>query len=138
MGGSDSFSHVGNISHFNKTVSFGERPLVVGSNVNVLPPRPELGVHGTIHVERQEDEGVVFSAGVMEPVKRSIGKWKKEARLKGGHGLASSFSMKLKIAKRKMEVELLVGDAAKVRRTEGLLSEVTELAEAVVQPRQGQ
>ena len=74
----------------------------------------------------------------MEPVKRSVGKWKKEARLKGVHGSASSSSTKLKNAKRKMDVELLAGDAAKVRRTEGLLSEVTELAEAVVQLRQAQ
>ncbi|GMN35437.1 hypothetical protein TIFTF001_048454 [Ficus carica] len=93
VGGSDSFSHVGNISHFNKTVSFGERPLVVGSNVNVLPPRPELGVHGTIHVERQEDERVIFSAGVVEPVKRSVGKWKKEARLKDCVGRSGGLAL---------------------------------------------
>ena len=52
MGGFDSFSHVGNISPFDKMVSFGERPLVIGSNVNVLPSRSELSVHGTIHMER--------------------------------------------------------------------------------------
>ncbi|GMN68652.1 hypothetical protein TIFTF001_037707 [Ficus carica] len=87
-----------------------------------LMKRSELGVDDTIHVERQEDEGLVFSVGVVEPVKRSVGKWKKEARLKGVHGSASSSCTKLKNAKRKMDVELLAGDAAKIVWVEVVVS----------------
>lgn len=62
----------------------------------------------------------------------------KEARLKGNNGSASSSSVKKKIVKRKMDGEVSDCDDYKVWRTEGLLSELTELAEAMAQPRQGQ
>ncbi|GMN40449.1 hypothetical protein TIFTF001_009667 [Ficus carica] len=107
----ESSSHVGGTHPFNKTVSLGGKPIIVGPNVNVPSSRLELllhnsgGMHATIHVDKKEAEVLVFSAGVVESVKRNAGKWKKEARLKGVIGSVSSSSGKLKNVKRKMDME---------------------------------
>lgn len=83
MGGIDPPCHVGSMFPLNKTVCLEESSLGVESNVQVLSPRSDSlldkleGMHGTVHVEKCEKEGLVFSAGGSEPVKRNVGKWKR-------------------------------------------------------------
>ncbi|GMN63225.1 hypothetical protein TIFTF001_032294 [Ficus carica] len=97
----------------------------------------KLGEHaGTVHVEKRAADGLVFLAGVVEPVKRSIGKWKKEAQLKGASGVGSSSVTNSENVKRKMVVELVAGEVTKLRKTYGFSSVAADLAEAVVQPHQ--
>ena len=137
-------NHVSGTTPVNEMVCFGDKLTAAGSSVNISSSKPELilpnpgSLHGTIHVEKMTAEGLLFSAGVEEPVKRSVGKRKKEARLKGVSGIGSSSLMKSKNAKRKIEMELVAGDATKLRRTDGPFSDVAELAEAVAQPHQSQ
>ncbi|GMN64048.1 hypothetical protein TIFTF001_033116 [Ficus carica] len=68
------------------------------SSVSLLDRSEEI--HGTVHIARCEKGGLVFSIGGSEPVKKNVGKWKKEARLKGNNGSASSSPMKQKTVKR--------------------------------------
>ena len=129
----------------NDTLRFGDGQSSDGHHVDSSSPKkqiniPSLGnMHGTGHVEKGVAEGVVddliFSAGVVEPIKRSVGKWKKEARLKGANVAGSSSSLKLKSAKRKMGMVPVAGEVTKLRKTEGILLNVAGVAEAVAQPR---
>ncbi|GMN58292.1 hypothetical protein TIFTF001_027393 [Ficus carica] len=119
-----------------------------GNHVHVSPPTPKVdlpyveGMHGISNEEgmhgKKAADGLVFSAGATESVKRSAGKWKKAARLKGANGEGPAPAPESVNTKRKMELELAAGEASKSRKIEVHSMEAAVLAEAVVQPRQGQ
>lgn len=147
--GMKSLSHVHGTTFLSKTVCFGDSPNDVECNVDSPSPKldiliPNLGsMHGTAHVERSVADGIIFSAGMAEPVKRCAGKWKKEARLKGASGKgaggvgSSSLTTSMNV-KRKIGLDSAVGVVTKVRKTDGSSLVAADSAEAVAQPRQSQ
>ena len=136
--------HVRGTYHLNDTGSFERLACAVGDHVQLSPPTSKVdlayveGMHGNINVEVKAAECMVFSAGATEPVKRSAGKWKKAARLKGANGEGPVSAPESVNTKRKVGLELAAGEVSKLRKIEVHSMEAAVLAEAVVQPRQGQ
>lgn len=136
--------HVRGTYHLNDTGSFERLACAVGDHVQLSSPMSKVdlpyveGMHGNINVEVKAAECMVFSAGATEPVKRSAGKWKKAARLKGVNGEGPVSAPESVNTKRKVGLELAAGEVSKLRKIEVHSMGAAVLTEAVVKPRQGQ
>ncbi|GMN44875.1 hypothetical protein TIFTF001_014061 [Ficus carica] len=149
-------SHVSGTTHLNETVSFDKSSCIgdahVLSSSHVTPPSHVTsssqmangdmqnmgGLHGTVHGEERKVDGPAFSAGVVEPAKRTTGKWKKAARLTGASGVGSSPALVSVNVKRKIALEVADGTISKSRKIEGLFLEAVDSAVAADQPRRVQ